>query len=386
MTCAGGGAPHSVRSSVVWASLTRVGVVAAGEGAVQGGADAGVGLGAGDDEPADAEVGQHALEVGVLEGVAVALVDQRLGLVGRELGDDLPARRCRGTCSRRSAAPRRRGRRSSRALSTRPAMLATTASRSCAAGDDAVLDVDDEQGGVRAVLQRAHSVIEPSRSAGGGGVDAAVDDDPLAGDEARRRAAGSARRARRPRGGTSGPAAGWRRASVMSSSAELGLDELGAHVGDHEARRDDVDVDAVGRSPRWRASGRAPPARPWPCCTARRWRASGSARSWRSATTSPRARARACPGSSRWTRRCALNACVVITRATSAGSVSATDVPAAGDARRWRRGCRRSRTPPARRRRARSTSLGSDIEAWIATARAARRRRTTSCAASSSRR
>src|SRR6185295_7537674 len=52
------------------------GVVAAGEGAVQRGADARVGLGARDEQVAHVPVGQDGLEVGGLERVAVFLVDQ----------------------------------------------------------------------------------------------------------------------------------------------------------------------------------------------------------------------------------------------------------------------------------------------------------------------
>ena len=62
------------------------GVVAARERAVQRRADARVGLRAGDDEPPDAEAGQDGLEVGVLERVAVALLDERLGSSGASSG------------------------------------------------------------------------------------------------------------------------------------------------------------------------------------------------------------------------------------------------------------------------------------------------------------
>jgi energy-coupling factor transporter ATP-binding protein EcfA2 len=58
--------------------------------AVQGGADALVGLRAGDHEPADAEVIEHALQRGVVERVAVGLRDERLGLGGLQLGHDAP--------------------------------------------------------------------------------------------------------------------------------------------------------------------------------------------------------------------------------------------------------------------------------------------------------
>jgi len=66
------------------------GVVAAGEGAVQRRADAGVGLGTGDHEPSDVARGQLRLQVGVLERVAVALMDQRLRVAALQLVDVLP--------------------------------------------------------------------------------------------------------------------------------------------------------------------------------------------------------------------------------------------------------------------------------------------------------
>ena len=79
-------APHCDWSSVVCASLRRV----ACEDAVRGGAGAGVGLRTGDQQSPDVVLGQDVLEPGVLEGPAVGL-DQRLGGVRLELGDDPPA-------------------------------------------------------------------------------------------------------------------------------------------------------------------------------------------------------------------------------------------------------------------------------------------------------
>jgi hypothetical protein len=58
--------------------------------AVQRRADARVSLCTDDDESADLEAGQYGLEGGVLEGVAVVLLDERLGVVRRQLRDDLP--------------------------------------------------------------------------------------------------------------------------------------------------------------------------------------------------------------------------------------------------------------------------------------------------------
>src|SRR4029079_18686166 len=56
-------------------------VITPGEGAMKSRADAHVGLGADDHEAPNSEAGQNSLEVGVLEGVAVALVHVRLGVV-----------------------------------------------------------------------------------------------------------------------------------------------------------------------------------------------------------------------------------------------------------------------------------------------------------------
>ena len=53
-------------------------------------ADARVGLRADDDEPPNAELRQHRLQVRVLEGLAVALLDERLRIVRRELRHDPP--------------------------------------------------------------------------------------------------------------------------------------------------------------------------------------------------------------------------------------------------------------------------------------------------------
>ena len=55
-------------------------VVAANERAVERRPDAGVGLCAGDDEPTNASLGELGLQRGGLEGIAVVLVHQRLGV------------------------------------------------------------------------------------------------------------------------------------------------------------------------------------------------------------------------------------------------------------------------------------------------------------------
>jgi hypothetical protein len=90
MTWSGGGAPQAVWSSVVWASLTRVASYPPDERAVERRADARIGLCADDDESPDSETRQHGLKGGVLEGVAVVLLDERLGVARSQLGDDPP--------------------------------------------------------------------------------------------------------------------------------------------------------------------------------------------------------------------------------------------------------------------------------------------------------
>jgi hypothetical protein len=65
-------------------------VVSSGERAVERRANARIGLCADDHESPDSEARQHGLEDGVLEGVAVALLDERLGVARAQLGDDPP--------------------------------------------------------------------------------------------------------------------------------------------------------------------------------------------------------------------------------------------------------------------------------------------------------
>ena len=90
MTLSGGGAPHSVWSSVVWASLTRVASypLARAPCSVER-THQSVCAPTTTSRPT-AEAGQHGLERGVLEGVAVVLLDQRLCVARSQLGDDLP--------------------------------------------------------------------------------------------------------------------------------------------------------------------------------------------------------------------------------------------------------------------------------------------------------
>src|SRR5947209_12013322 len=76
--------------------LRRVGildqdrVVPPGERAVEGRADARIGVCACDNKSPDAEFRQHGFEGGEFEGVAVTLLDQWLGVVRSQLRDDLP--------------------------------------------------------------------------------------------------------------------------------------------------------------------------------------------------------------------------------------------------------------------------------------------------------
>ena len=131
-------------------------VVASGERAVERRADARIGLRADDDEPPDSEARQHGLERGVLEGVAVVLLDERLGVARRQLGDDPPL-----------VAPSREllagvldpddgnlflPRLLDEAADVRDDGVALVVSL-----DDTVLHVDDEQRGVRPVLERGHA-------------------------------------------------------------------------------------------------------------------------------------------------------------------------------------------------------------------------------------
>ena len=64
---------------------------------MEGRADAGIGLRTDNEEPPDSEPRQHRFEGGVLEGVAVLLIDVRLGVEWRQFGDDLPGITTYGT-------------------------------------------------------------------------------------------------------------------------------------------------------------------------------------------------------------------------------------------------------------------------------------------------
>jgi len=120
-------------------------------------ADARVGLCTGDDEPPDSEARQHRLERGVLEGVAVVLLNKRLAVIRRQLSDDLPAvaparELLVGVLHpdhRDPFPPRLLDKaddiRDDRVAPVRPV-------------DDPVLHVNDEEGGVRSVAERGHGI------------------------------------------------------------------------------------------------------------------------------------------------------------------------------------------------------------------------------------
>ena len=131
-------------------------VVAADEGAMEGGADALVGLGAGHDQAPDAGLGEDLLEVGVLEGVAVALVHERLGVLACELRDVLPARRCPSPGRSSECCTHTTGTSSVAGLVDQRADVGDDRVAVVGVGHDAVLDVDDHQGGVGTVWQYGH--------------------------------------------------------------------------------------------------------------------------------------------------------------------------------------------------------------------------------------
>jgi hypothetical protein len=141
--------------------LRRVGVtdkgrvVPADERAVERRADALVGLRADNHESPDPEAGQDGLEGGVLEGVAVVLLDERLVVLRSQLGDDPP----------RLAPPRKLlvgvldpdngdlfpPRLVDKAADVRDDRVALVRSL-----DDAILHVDDQERGVRPILECGH--------------------------------------------------------------------------------------------------------------------------------------------------------------------------------------------------------------------------------------
>jgi len=122
---------------------------------VDGGADAGVRLGAGDHDASDASLGEQRLEVGGLERVAVRLGDQRLGFPADELRHVLPLLAADGEVLARVLHPQ-----------DRDVLGAGLLDQGRDVGDDLVamggsrhnpvLDIDDQQRRVRPVGQRRH--------------------------------------------------------------------------------------------------------------------------------------------------------------------------------------------------------------------------------------
>jgi hypothetical protein len=114
--------------------------------------DACIGLRADYDESPDSEAREHGFEGGVLEGVAVVLLDERLDVDPGEFGNDPPvvASFCEllvgvlDPDNRDPFPPRLR----SKAADLRDDLVAFVGS-----ADDAVLYVDDEERGLRPVLE-----------------------------------------------------------------------------------------------------------------------------------------------------------------------------------------------------------------------------------------
>jgi len=141
--------------------LRRVGVaderrvVPPDDRAVERRTDALIGLCADDDESPHTKAGQHRLEGGFLEGVGIALADERLGVVRRQLGDDPPV-----------VAPRRKSLAGVLDPDDGDIFLPRLVDQAADVPDDrvalvraldhAVLHVDDEECGVRTVIECAH--------------------------------------------------------------------------------------------------------------------------------------------------------------------------------------------------------------------------------------
>ena len=132
-------------------------VVPPGERPVERGADARVGLRADDHESSDAEARQHRLERGVLEGVAVALLDQRLGRARRQLGDDLPVVAALLEVLVGVLDPDD-GNLLLPGLLDEAADVGDDRVAGVCSPDDAVLHVDDEERGVRPLLECGHGL------------------------------------------------------------------------------------------------------------------------------------------------------------------------------------------------------------------------------------
>jgi len=132
-------------------------VVPSDECAVERRPDARIGLCADDDESPDSEARQHGLEGGVLEGVAVILLNERLRVARTQLRDDPPV----------VAAPRKlligvldpdNGDPFPPRFLDKAADVGDDRVALGSPLDDGVLHVDDEQCGVRPVLECGHGL------------------------------------------------------------------------------------------------------------------------------------------------------------------------------------------------------------------------------------
>jgi hypothetical protein len=132
-------------------------VVSPDERAVQRRTDARIRLSADDDEAPDSEARQHGLQGGVLEGVAVALLDERLGVARRQLGDDPPVVTSRGEFLVGMLDPDHGDPFSPRLLD-QAADVRDDRIAFVSPADDAVLYVDDKERGVRPVLECGHGL------------------------------------------------------------------------------------------------------------------------------------------------------------------------------------------------------------------------------------
>jgi hypothetical protein len=150
----GRGAPLRVILGRVGVADKR-GVVPPDERTVERRANAGIGLRARDDESSNPQARQHGLEVGVLEGVAEILFDQRLSVSPRQLGDDSPFVSSPGQILVGMLHP-------DNGDTLLPCPLHEAADvrddgvASMGALDDAGLDIDDQECGVRSVLECGH--------------------------------------------------------------------------------------------------------------------------------------------------------------------------------------------------------------------------------------
>ena len=132
-------------------------VVPPDERAVQRRADTRIGLGADDDEAPDPEVRERGLQGGVLEGVTVALFDERLRLTRPQFGDDLPGVAPRDQPLVGVPDPDDGGPRPPRPVDE-AADVGDDGVARVRPRDDAILHVDDEEGGGGPVLEGGHGL------------------------------------------------------------------------------------------------------------------------------------------------------------------------------------------------------------------------------------